>query len=101
MADVIGYIYLLGYVGEPGDAKKGEALFSAKGCASCHSDEGAGPDIPETDVSDIIALSSAMWNHAPGMHELMAEQGTPWPKFEAGEMEDIVAFLRNRKETKE
>jgi cytochrome c2 len=101
MADVIGYIYLLGYVGEPGDETKGQALFSAKGCASCHSDEGAGPDIPEADVSGTIALSSAMWNHAPGMHELMAEQGTPWPKFEAGEMEDIVAFLRNRKETKE
>ncbi len=44
---------------------------------------------------DAIGLSAAMWNHAPEMHELMAEHGVPWPKFEEGEMEDLVAFLKD------
>ena len=97
LADLIGYIYLLGLIGQPGDAAVGEARFESKGCANCHSG-GVGPDLSQMDVSNVIALSSAMWNHAPEMHELMAEQGVPWPKFEAGDMEDVVAYLRSRKD---
>ena len=98
LADLIGYVYLLGFIGQPGDAAVGETRFDSKGCANCHSGAGGlGPDLPQMDVSDVIALSSAMWNHAPEMHELMAEQGIPWPKFEAGDMEDVVAYLRSRK----
>jgi hypothetical protein len=35
-----------------------------------------------------------MWNHAPQMHRLMAEKAPFWPKFEPGEMRDLVAYLR-------
>jgi cytochrome c2 len=99
LADLIGYIYLLGYIGQPGHPAAGEVHFVSKGCVNCHSGEdGMGPDLSRMNVPDSIALSSAMWNHAPEMHELMAEQGVPWPKFEPGEMEDIVAYLRSAKE---
>jgi hypothetical protein len=33
------------------------------------------------------------------MHEVMAEQGVSWPKFEEGDLEDIVAFLRRLRST--
>ena len=49
-------------------------------------------------VADSMALSAAMWTHAPEMHELMAEQAVVWPKFEAGDMEDLAAYLRRSME---
>ena len=71
-------------------------MFRDKGCAVCHqSDRGQAPDLAELHAGDdSIGLSAAMWNHAPEMHEVMAEYGVPWPKFEEGEMEDVVAFLQ-------
>jgi cytochrome c551/c552 len=96
MADLIAYLYFLGFVGEPGDATRGEGIFSDKGCARCH----AGPDpvamgLSESTVTkDPIALSAAMWNHAPEMHRFMAEKAMSWPKFDSGEMGDLAAYLR-------
>jgi cytochrome c2 len=96
LADVLSYIRLLGYRGSRGDASRGAGVFRDKGCAVCHEYQRVqAPDLsalhPEDDA---IGLSAAMWNHAPEMHEVMAEYGMPWPKFEEGDMEDLVAFLR-------
>jgi mono/diheme cytochrome c family protein len=97
LSDLIAYLYFRGYVGEDGNPKRGSAVFAEKGCAACHR-EGV------TDVPDIRALlqrtaradlASAMWNHAPQMHLVMADKGLFWPKFESGEMRDLVAYLRS------
>jgi cytochrome c2 len=100
MADLISYLYFLGFVGRGGNAERGSAVFDEKGCMRCH----AGADALAIDLSqsevvhDSIALSAAMWNHAPEMHELMAEQAVAWPKFEAGDMEDLATYLRRSTE---
>ncbi len=95
LADLISYLHLIGYRGRPGNPTRGADVFS-HGCAACHADEGSGaPDlVTSRSLDDTIALSAAMWNHAPQMHELMAEHGVPWPKFEEGDMEDLIAFLQ-------
>jgi mono/diheme cytochrome c family protein len=96
MADLISYLHFLGFFSEAGDPDRGEIVFRDRGCAQCH----AGPDASAIDLSsskataDSISLSAAMWNHAPEMHELMAELAVAWPKFDPGEMEDLSAHLR-------
>jgi cytochrome c2 len=96
LADVISYLYFLSYQGRPGDASRGANVFRENGCSVCHeTGTGQAPDLAELHAGDdSIGLSAAMWNHAPEMHEAMAEFGVSWPKFEEGEMEDMVAFLQ-------
>lgn len=95
MADLISYLHFLGFFGQNGDPREGALVFRSRGCASCH----AGRDASAIDlatskaVSDPIALSAAMWNHAPEMHGLMADLAITWPKFDPGEMEHLVAYL--------
>ena len=71
-------------------------MFRENGCSVCHeAGTGQAPDLGELHAGyDSIGMSAAMWNHAPEMHEAMAEFGVSWPKFEEGEMEDMVAFLQ-------
>jgi cytochrome c2 len=97
LADVISFLYFMGYRGRPGSAARGAELFAAKGCGVCHEAEaGRGPDLVDLHADDdAVGLSAAMWNHAPEMHEVMAEYGVPWPKFEEGEMDQVVAFLQD------
>ncbi len=97
MADLIAYLYFLAFVGEGGDPDRGASVFLEKGCASCHrAEESGAPDLGESNVAmDPIVLSAAMWNHAPDMHRLMAEQSVAWPKFEPGDMADLVGYLRS------
>lgn len=103
LADVVSYLHFVGYRGRPGDAAQGAAIFRDKGCAVCHEHQRIqAPDLVDLhSEDDAIGLSAAMWNHAPEMHEQMAEYGVPWPKFEEGEMEDLVAFLRAPKKKAE
>lgn len=96
LSDLIAYLYFRGYLGDEGNARRGAAVFREKGCAGCHGGAaGAGPDLAGAlKQTDRAALASAMWNHAPQMHRLMAEKAPFWPKFETGEMRDLVAYLR-------
>jgi cytochrome c551/c552 len=96
MADLISYLHFLGFFRERGDPAKGASIFEERGCRQCHG--GAvttAPDLSQSDVvSDPIALSAAMWNHAPDMHRLMADQEVAWPQFDPGDMEHLAAYLR-------
>lgn len=96
MADLIAYLYFLGFVGEQGDPDRGERVFREKGCSSCHeSPDGLAPALDTTRVADDpISLSAAMWNHAPEMHALMAEREVAWPAFEEGDMKHLAAYMR-------
>jgi hypothetical protein len=38
-------------------------------------------------------LAQRMWNHAPEMGKKMSARGIPWPRFEAGELAGLLAFL--------
>lgn len=97
LADLIAYLYFRGYLGEEGDPKRGAAVYTSKSCAMCHeSGVGGAPDLAAViQRTDRAGLASAMWNHAPQMHRLMAERAPFWPKFEPGEMGHLVAYLRS------
>ena len=49
MANLFAFLYTARYVDEPGDARRRERLFLAKGCTRCHGAHGTtgaiGPDL--------------------------------------------------------
>ncbi len=100
MADLIAYLYFIGYFDEPGDPLKGRKLFAEKGCGTCHSLGGRGgkigPDLSRSRaVSSPLDLASALWNHAPAMEKVIEAKRLPWPRFEGEEMRDLVAYIQS------
>jgi cytochrome c len=95
MADLISYLFFLGFVDEQGNPDRGSSLFEENGCSMCHGAEGGGPELSGSKaVTDPVALCASMWNHSPEMHNLMADQAVAWPKFDPGDMADLAAYLR-------
>ena len=81
----------------PGDPNVGAAIFSAKGCQTCHpSGDGAGGEVPlgEMDLHrSVTAIAGTMWNHGDIMQKAMEERKLSWPTFDASEMADLLAFM--------
>lgn len=100
MAHVFAYLYTARYVGEAGDAEAGRRVFDSKGCSGCHA-LGAtaakkGPNLStRAAVDSLVGWTQAMWNHAPAMENAMREAGVTWPKFQAREMNDLLAYVRH------
>ncbi len=96
MADLISYLYFLGFFREQGDSVRGASIYRERGCPRCHEGPaGEAVDLAGSKAAaDPIALSAAMWNHSPDMHRLMAERAVAWPKFDPGDMGDLAAYLR-------
>jgi len=101
MADLIAYLYFLRFEDEPGDPQAGQAVFSRKGCTTCHGATGTGgenaPDLSQSKaLSSAIDMAQILWNHTPVMEEKIAEKVLRWPEFSGREMTDLYAFLRSR-----
>lgn len=102
MANLFAYLYTARYVYEPGDAARGGMVFSEKGCTRCHSVDGQGgklgPELTQIGPVDTpLFWSQAMWNHAPTMEAHMRQLRMDWPRFENGEMSDLLAFVREKR----
>lgn len=97
MADLIAYLYFLGFEDKPGDDRKGDDVFRAKGCVSCHikGGKGKGPDLATTkQIDSPIRMIQLMWNHAGQMEDLLIMQNKKWPTLSTTEMRNLYAFLR-------
>ncbi len=97
--DLFAFLYLVRYLDEPGDSARGAELFRTKGCIECHSIRGeggvVGPDIATiSGVDTPIEWAQTLWNHAPNMEKNFVRVGVPWPRFEKGEMRDLLAYVR-------
>jgi mono/diheme cytochrome c family protein len=96
--DLIAFVFTAQYQDESGDAKAGERLFAAKGCAQCHAVGGAGGKVgpaldPLKRANSPVLVAAAMWNHGPQMAETMRARGIPRPTLEGKELLDIVAYV--------
>jgi cytochrome c551/c552 len=83
----------------PGDAGRGAAVFTAKGCGRCHlpgdRGPGMGPVLGEVRrPQGTLELAGRLWNHAPAMFAAFANQGLPWPGMTREEMADLGAYLQ-------
>lgn len=96
MADIIAYLYFVNYANVRGTPARGARIFEER-CSMCHSLTGAGglgPNllgVPQLD--DPIAITAAMWNHAPRMEQETRKMGILWPRFQPGDTADLAAFL--------
>ena len=99
MVDVIAYLYFVNYTTVRAVPARGAKLFADK-CATCHSKQagrGAAPDLTTKALFDEpLALTAAMWNHAPMMSREVGKRGLIWPRLELGEAADLAAFLLSR-----
>ena len=98
MADIVAYLYSVGYFAQAGDPKKGVAVATSKGCLGCHGLHGergkVASDLAQAKGLDSpAAVLSALWNHAFIKDTRLARERAAWPEFHAAEMADLVAFL--------
>ncbi len=87
-----------GGASSPGDPTRGQAVFAAKQCGSCHLPGAQGPGLgPALEVlrrpQGAYELCGRLWNHAPAMLAHLAGRGIEWPVIDAAEMEDLMAYL--------
>lgn len=95
---LVSFLYMLPYLGKPGDPRRGEALLQEKACFQCHSlgrkgrRDGVPLDALAVYQSQVVLLQR-MWNHGPEMIQRMATTGTAVPTFSGNDMTDIFAAL--------
>lgn len=98
MADVIAYLYFIGFQDQPGDAALGRAVFRNKGCISCHkigADQVIENIPPALSLTTSVTMARIMWNHAPVMEKKASEKVLKWPELSGADMVNIYAFLLN------
>jgi cytochrome c2 len=92
MADLLAYLFAERFFEAPGSAASGEHLFADKGCNGCHRAGGIGPDLSRVSVSP-IHMATSLWNHGPVMFQAMQQQKITWPRFQSGEITDLIEYL--------
>jgi cytochrome c551/c552 len=103
MADLIAYLYFLGFEDPPGNSNRGKLVFTDKGCADCHEEGGqsVGPDLSDLKtISSRAKILQRMWNHASSMEDLLLIQNNEWPTLTTKEMQDLSAYLRSTSKNK-
>ena len=98
MADLIAYLYFLGFEDKPGNVDEGELVFVDKGCTDCHEsgNENVGPDLSNLkSFNSRIKILQRMWNHGSRMEDLLIIQNDEWPELSIKEMQDLFAYLRS------
>jgi mono/diheme cytochrome c family protein len=99
-ADLFAYFYSTRFFELPGDAARGKRAFTTRGCSNCHGlQQGLSPGVKPVSqwdsLMDPIALTDAMWNHAPRMLAEIQRKQVAWPVLKAQELTDILVYLRN------
>jgi mono/diheme cytochrome c family protein len=98
MRDVVSFIWSQRMFENTGNAARGKNVFADKNCAACHNNpsRGAPPLTSGRREFTDITMVSVLWLHGPSMLGRMREKLSPWPRFEPGEMSDLIAYLNAR-----
>ena len=99
--ELAAFLYFIDYLGRPGDAAAGRAVFEREACSSCHAIGGGeaniGPDLAELSrFASPLSVAQQIWNHGPSMFESMRRMNVPPPLFEDGDLADLSAYIRQR-----
>ena len=102
MREILAYIWARQYFRGEGNTARGRRVFTEKNCAACHNDSSTGaPKLARgKDAYSAIAMISVLWQHGPAMLEMMTGKGIPWPRFNAAEMSDLIAYLNSGEQGK-
>lgn len=100
MADLIAYLYLVGYLEPVGRVDYGAEVFNEKHCSNCHGADGhggrEGPNLARRQPYYPAQLAYTVWSHGPEMYRRMREKNIPWPSLNEKEIVNLVAFLNSR-----
>ena len=96
LLNLIGFIYYLKYLDEPGSVSKGKKVLENKGCLICHSESKSGaPDFLKVQkYTSPLYMIQTMWNHGPKMLGKIKELGLEYPKLLGKDVVNISAYLR-------
>jgi cytochrome c551/c552 len=99
-ADLFAYFYSARFFEKPGDAARGKRVFTERACAQCHGlTDAIAPGIKPVSqweaLSDPVALTEAMWIHAPTMWAELKLKQIPWPQLSGQDLTDLLVYLRN------
>jgi mono/diheme cytochrome c family protein len=100
MADVVAYLYSVGYFAEPGNAASGRKVATDKGCLRCHAASGergkSASDLARAKgLESPAAVITALWNHAVVAPPIVRGQKGAWSELRPEDMADLVAFLQS------
>ncbi|MEO7142198.1 MAG: c-type cytochrome, partial [Bryobacteraceae bacterium] len=97
MREIVSFLWARQFFEDSGDAKRGNRVFAAKGCARCHNGgTGGAPVLPGSGRRfSSAAMVAALWRHGQHMQEQMVKEGIRWPRFSAREMSDLIAYLNS------
>lgn len=99
MRDLISYVWARQFFEGSGNPGLGQRVFTVKRCIGCHENATNGaPKLPRADQGFTGAsMVSALWRHGPRMMDQMQANHIPWPRFEAPEMSNLIAYLNSAK----
>jgi cytochrome c2 len=95
MADMIAFLFSVGYFDEVGDPSKGREIFVSKRCSTCHegpNSRGGNIRLPGGS-SSFVSIAVAMWNHGPVMMASIKRAGLEWPTLTREQVVDLAAYL--------
>ena len=100
MADLIAYLYVVGYMEPAGELESGKGVFRDKHCADCHGIEGhggkSGPNLARRSYGyHAPQLAYTIWTHGPQMYRKMQERNILWPTLNEHELTDLMSFLNS------
>jgi mono/diheme cytochrome c family protein len=100
MADLVAYLYSVGYFTHPGDTRRGQKLAADAGCMVCHSASGLGATVGTESIrrrglEGPSAVISFAWNHALLVEEATEQVKDAWRPLRADEISDLMAFVRS------
>ncbi len=98
--NLVAFLFTLDYFDPPGDVDQGKQLFADKMCVVCHQvgvyGGVAGPSLDHLGhFGSPIMVAAAMWNHGPGMQDMMDAKGVERPAFSGSELTDLIAYLES------
>ena len=93
-AQLVTYLYISGYADNNGDSVRGAKLYEDRGCAQCHSSNAEERIAFLSGADDPLTWTQTLWNHGSVMHARMNAMGISWPKFQASDLRDLHAYVR-------
>jgi mono/diheme cytochrome c family protein len=95
MRELLSYLWARQFFEDAGDAGRGERVFAAKHCATCHNDASTGAAKLAGGQRSFTGATmvSALWHHGPRMLEQMNDRRIQWPRFDGREMSNLTAYL--------
>jgi cytochrome c2 len=99
LRDLVGYLNFVNYLGDVGDARRGESLLADMSCLGCHdlrAKDRIGPALFVSGrTASPVGLVTDLWNHYPGMNRALHARNLRWFHWTGDVITDLSGYLRS------